>query len=133
MAFGDGGCVAETCGSISIRGSYRQKHSDLYGRARVAFRATSEGAPPSPAHGFPRAEPRDLVDVLFVERNGYAPERDLGLALLKDSGVDPGILAWLLRDFPVQPLPQMLMPLSVAELSSYRDELAERLRLLSLP
>jgi nucleotidyltransferase AbiEii toxin of type IV toxin-antitoxin system len=80
-----------------------------------------------------RAEPRDLVDVLFLERSGYPPEHDLPLAIQKDTGMDPGILAWLLRDFPVQPLPEMLVPLSTEELSSYRDELAERLRKLSLP
>jgi hypothetical protein len=39
---------------------------------------------------------------------------------------DPGILAGLLRDFPIQPL-------STEELANYRDELAERLRKLSLP
>ncbi len=80
-----------------------------------------------------RAEPRDLVDVLFLERSGYPPEEDLALAIEKDTGMDPGILAWLLRDFPVTPLPQMLLPLSSEELSRYRDELAERLRKLSLP
>jgi hypothetical protein len=80
-----------------------------------------------------RAEPRDLVDVLFLERSGFVPEHDLRLALLKDTGMDPGILAWLLKDFPVQPLPQMLVPLSVEELSSYRDALSERLKRLSLP
>jgi hypothetical protein len=80
-----------------------------------------------------RAEPRDLVDVLFLERSGYPPEQDLSLAIQKDTGMDPGILAWLLRDFPVQPLPQMLIPLSVEQLTSYRDQLAERLRKLSLP
>jgi hypothetical protein len=80
-----------------------------------------------------RAEPRDLVDVLFLEQSGYPPEKDLTLAIEKDTGMDPGILAWLLRDFPVTPLPQMLVPLSSEELSRYRDELAERLRKLSLP
>lgn len=80
-----------------------------------------------------RAEPRDLVDVLFLERSGYPPVHDLPLAIQKDTGMDPGILAWLLRDFPVQPLPEMLVPLSTEELASYRDELAERLRKLSLP
>jgi hypothetical protein len=80
-----------------------------------------------------RAEPRDLVDVLFLERAGYAPEHDLVLAIRKDTGMDPGILAWLLKDFPVKPLPQMLLPLSIDELTRYRDALAERLRTFSLP
>lgn len=80
-----------------------------------------------------RSEPRDLVDLLFLERAGYRPEDDLELALRKDAGVDPAVLAWLLRDFPVEPLPKMLAPLTVAELRAYRDELRERFRRLALP
>ncbi len=80
-----------------------------------------------------RAEPRDLVDVLFLERAGFPPEQDLPLALRKDAGMDPGVLAWLLGDFPVRPLPSMLAALSEQELIHYRDTLRERLRLLALP
>ena len=36
-----------------------------------------------------RSEPRDLVDLLFLDRAGYPPERDLMLALRKDAGLDP--------------------------------------------
>jgi hypothetical protein len=80
-----------------------------------------------------RAEPRDLVDVLFLDRAGHPPEADLSLALRKDAGVDPGVLAWLLRDFPTSPLPRMLVPLTEQEVVRYRDELAERFRRLALP
>jgi predicted nucleotidyltransferase component of viral defense system len=80
-----------------------------------------------------RAEPRDLVDLLYLDRAGYPPERDLHLALEKDAGTDPAILAWLLRQFPVAPLPTMLLPLSSEELLQFRDELAERLRRLAVP
>lgn len=78
-----------------------------------------------------RTEPRDLVDVLFLERAGHAPERDLELALRKDAGVDPGVIAWLLSRFRVDPLPQMLLPLTRQELESYRDQLAQRFRALA--
>lgn len=80
-----------------------------------------------------RSEPRDLVDVLFLERAGFRPEDDLDLALQKDAGIDPAVLAWLLRQFPVGPMPQMLEPLSVDELRAYRDELCERFRRLTVP
>lgn len=80
-----------------------------------------------------RSEPRDLVDLLFLERQGYLPEADLHLALLKDAGMDPGILAWLLTTFPVEPLPPMLQPLTASELQAYRDDLSERLRRLAVP
>jgi len=78
-----------------------------------------------------RSEPRDLVDVLFLERAGFRPEDDLPLALRKDAGIDPATLAWLLKTFPVEPLPMMLVPLGVDELRSYRDTLAERFRRLA--
>jgi hypothetical protein len=80
-----------------------------------------------------RAEPRDLVDVLFLDRAGHAPEADLAFALRKDAGIDPGVLAWLLRDFPTSPLPRMLVPLTERDVTSFRDELVERFRRVALP
>jgi hypothetical protein len=80
-----------------------------------------------------RSEPRDLVDLLFLDRAGYPPEADLTLALAKDGSIDPGVLAWLLSQFPVEPLPQMLEPLPPGELKAFRDALAERLRRLAVP
>ena len=80
-----------------------------------------------------RSEPRDLVDLLFLDRAGYPPEADLTLALAKDAGIDPGVMAWLLSQFPVEPLPQMLVSLSTGELTSFREALAERLRRLAVP
>jgi hypothetical protein len=78
-----------------------------------------------------RVEPRDLVDLLFLERAGFVIENDLELALKKDAGIDPGVLAWLLRDFRVEPLPDMLEPLAVDDLRAFRDDLARRLRKLA--
>ena len=80
-----------------------------------------------------RAEPRDLVDILFLDRAGYSPEQDLPLALRKDAGIDPGVMAWLLRDFPTSPLPRMLVPLTEDEVVRYRDDLALRFRRIALP
>ena len=80
-----------------------------------------------------RSEPRDLVDLLFLDRAGYPPEKDLSLALRKDAGIDPGVLAWLLARFPVEPLPKMLQPLTVEKLQEFRDALAERLKRSATP
>jgi hypothetical protein len=80
-----------------------------------------------------RSEPRDLVDLLFLDRAGYSPENDLSLALQKDAGVDPGVLAWLLGQFPIEPLPIMLEPLTREELGAFRESLRERFRALSIP
>ncbi len=75
-----------------------------------------------------RSEPRDLVDLYFLDQAGFPPENDLEIALRKDSGIDPGVLAWLLAQFPTRPLPAMLEPLTSDQLESFRDSLAERLR-----
>jgi hypothetical protein len=80
-----------------------------------------------------RSEPRDLVDLLFLSRAGYAPERDVALAMKKDAGIDPGILAWLLREFPVAPLPVMLVPLTSTELAAFRDDLCQRMKAVAIP
>ncbi|HYQ17719.1 MAG TPA: nucleotidyl transferase AbiEii/AbiGii toxin family protein [Polyangiaceae bacterium] len=80
-----------------------------------------------------RSEPRDLVDLYFLDRAGFPPESDLAIALSKDGGIDPGILAHLLRDFPLAPLPQLLVSLTTEELTAYRDDLAQRFRYSSLP
>lgn len=80
-----------------------------------------------------RAEPRDLVDLLFLERAGHRPEDDLRGALAKDAGIDPGILAWLLGQFPTTPMPMMLVPLTQEDLRAYRDDLASRFRRLGVP
>ena len=77
-----------------------------------------------------RAEPRDLVDVMFLERAGHPPESDLSYAAQKDAGLDPGVLSWLLTQFPVEPLPAMLVPITIDALADYRDSLAERLKAL---
>lgn len=75
-----------------------------------------------------RSEPRDLVDLYFLDQAGFPPERDLEIALRKDAGIDPGVLAWLLVQFPTRPLPAMLQPLTSDQLERFRDALAERFR-----
>lgn len=80
-----------------------------------------------------RSEPRDLVDLMFLDRAGFPPEHDLPLALRKDAGIDPGVLAWLLGSFPVEPLPAMLSTLTSAELREFRDALRERFKRVAVP
>jgi hypothetical protein len=53
--------------------------------------------------------------------------------LIKDGGVDPGVLAWLLDAFPVSPMPSLLLPLSAEELTAFRATLKERMRLAAIP
>ena len=43
------------------------------------------------------------------------------------------MIAWLLGQFPVEPLPVMLIALDSRELLAFRDDLRERFRRLSSP
>ena len=79
------------------------------------------------------SEPRDLVELCFLDRAGYPPEADLGLALRKDAGIDPAILAMLLAGFPTSPLPMMLEAFREEELRNFRDALRERFRQVAVP
>jgi hypothetical protein len=80
-----------------------------------------------------RSEPRDLVDLFFLDQAGLSPESALSNALTKDAGIDPGVLSHLLRDFPTQPLPQMLCPFTEEALRAFRTDLVERFRQTALP
>jgi hypothetical protein len=48
-----------------------------------------------------RAEERDLVDVMFLERAGYSLENALAAALAKDGGCTPATIAWLLSEVSI--------------------------------
>lgn len=149
--------IAEECGArielVRDAGTFARARAVLSGHEieiDALFEATSDLDAPPELEGIPtesfadlraskltcllsRSEPRDLVDLLFLDRAGYPPERDLELAVHKDAGIDPGVLAWLLGQFPVRPLPQMLGSLTEDELVQFRDDLRERFRRLAVP
>jgi hypothetical protein len=80
-----------------------------------------------------RAEERDLVDLLFLERAGFRIEDGLNAALAKDGGCTPANLAWVLSEIVIPdgtPLPGAI---SAAELRTFVTELVRRLRLAALP
>ena len=80
-----------------------------------------------------RAEIRDLVDVRALELAGYSMESALPAAALKDAGLTPGQLSWVLSQIT---LGEDLIPpggVSVGELRIYLDELIMRLSSLAFP
>lgn len=80
-----------------------------------------------------RAEIRDLVDVRALELAGYSIESALPAAALKDAGLTPGQLSWVLSQIT---LGEDLVPpggVSVEELRKYLDELIIRLSSLAFP
>ncbi len=80
-----------------------------------------------------RAEERDLVDVMFLERAGYKIEQALSVALAKDGGCTPATLAWVLSEIAVPDGVVLPAGVPAAELRTYLEDLVVRLRRVALP
>jgi predicted nucleotidyltransferase component of viral defense system len=80
-----------------------------------------------------RAEERDLVDVLFLEREGLRVENALAAALEKDGGCTPAALAWVLADVSIPDDVGLPEGVSAAELRAFVGDLVARLRRAAFP
>jgi hypothetical protein len=80
-----------------------------------------------------RAELRDLVDVLALERAGYSPDRALDLAHKKDTGLTPAQLAWVLSEIRIGDDAEIPGDFSASELRGYLDALQQRLARIAFP
>lgn len=80
-----------------------------------------------------RAELRDLVDVLVLERAGYDLERALILATQKDAGMTPAQLAWVLSQIRIGEDAEIPGGYAVTELRSFLDSLQARLTRMAFP
>jgi len=80
-----------------------------------------------------RAEERDLIDVMFLERAGYSVEVALPAALTKDGGCTPATLAWLLSEISIPDGVVLPAGVSPAELRAYLTQLIAQLLVLAAP
>jgi predicted nucleotidyltransferase component of viral defense system len=80
-----------------------------------------------------RAEERDLVDVMFLERAGYSVDVALPVALAKDGGCTPATLAWLLSEVTIPDGVVLPAGVSPAELRAYVTALIARLLVIATP
>ena len=80
-----------------------------------------------------RAELRDLVDVLALERAGFRAEDALPLANCKDGGLTPAQLAWVLSQVTVGDDAAIPGGVSPADLQAFLADLIARLTRLSFP
>jgi predicted nucleotidyltransferase component of viral defense system len=74
-----------------------------------------------------RAEIRDLVDVWALETRGYSIETALKQASMKDAGLTPGQLAWVLSQIEIGDDAVPPGGLSARELREYLHNLRDRL------
>ena len=80
-----------------------------------------------------RAELRDLVDVMALERAGYGIDQALELAARKDAGLTPGQLAWVLSGIEIGAEAAVPGDVAAPELAAYLEALRRRLERLALP
>lgn len=80
-----------------------------------------------------RAELRDLVDVLTLERAGFRAEDALPLANRKDGGLTPAQLAWVLSHVSIGDDAAIPGGVSPADLQAFLADLIARLTRLSFP
>jgi len=80
-----------------------------------------------------RAEERDLVDLLFLERRGLKAEDGLPAALEKDGGCTPAALAWVLSEVSIPDGVELPGGVSAAELRTFVADLIVRLRRAAFP
>jgi hypothetical protein len=78
-----------------------------------------------------RSEPRDLVDLMLLERLGFRVEDYLERAQEKDGGVSPATLAWLLSSFRPPATPPG--GVSAQELAEFAQGLEQRMLLVARP
>jgi aryl-alcohol dehydrogenase-like predicted oxidoreductase len=80
-----------------------------------------------------RAEIRDLVDVRALEEAGFSVEEALPAAQMKDGGLTPGQLAWVLSQVEIGEDAAIPGGLSPADLREYLLGLEKRLARLAFP
>jgi hypothetical protein len=80
-----------------------------------------------------RCEIRDLVDLKELLAAGVELEGALADAEVKDGGVNPATLAWLLDELTIAPDAPIPGRSPAAELDDFRRDLVVRLRRLALP
>ena len=80
-----------------------------------------------------RAEIRDLVDVLALERAGYNLENALAVAARKDTGLTPAQLAWVLSETRIGDDAPIPGDCTVSELRAFLESLQQRLTRMAFP
>ncbi len=81
-----------------------------------------------------RGETKDLVDLYFLAQDGHDPIAFLEAARLRDGGVEPATLAWVLASVPTDTRDLLMVrPLDADALARFRDDLIRRLQTLAWP
>ena len=81
-----------------------------------------------------RCELKDIVDLFFLEKDGYRIEDYFEEARQKDGGLDPAMVSLLLDSLRITELPDYLIkPLTLVDLCAFVDDLKRRMALMAYP
>jgi len=128
LSRGDEGLVVDLVKDVSS-----QLHSDKLERDHILVDPADEILANKLTAIVGRAEERDLVDVMLLERAGYSVEAALPAALAKDGGCTPATLAWLLSEVKIPDGIELPAGVPPAELRAYVADLIRRLLVLAAP
>jgi len=110
-----------------------QLHADKLDRDNILIDPADEILANKLAALVGRAEERDLIDVMFLERAGYSIDAMLPVALARDGGRTPATLAWLRSDIMIPDGVTLPAGVSPGELREYVSALIARLLALAAP
>ena len=74
-----------------------------------------------------RSEPRDIVDLMLLERSGLSIDAALPKALEKDGGCTPATLAWVLSQVSIPDGATLPAGVSAAETRAFLENLVDRM------
>lgn len=80
-----------------------------------------------------RSEPRDIVDLMLLERAGLSIDAALPKALEKDGGCTPATLAWVLSHVTIPDGASLPANVSAAETRAFLATLVERMLKAAVP
>lgn len=80
-----------------------------------------------------RAEVRDLVDLIALDKAGFKVEDWIEKASLKDGGLTPGQLAWVISQIRIGDDARLPGGVTVEELRCFLKDLEIRLTRMALP
>jgi len=73
-----------------------------------------------------RTELKDIVDLYYLEKNGFDIKKNIEKAKDKDGGIEPAIISYLLAQVDLsKPLPYMIEELSIDELRVFISRLKQ--------
>lgn len=81
-----------------------------------------------------RTEMKDIIDLYFLVKNGFDIRENIEKAKLKDGGVEPAIISYLLSQFKISKLPDyMIEKVSADELEKFISDLKKQMAEIAFP